>query len=241
MALKDLVADHDKITEERIEDIVSLYIRYDPQTKEIVFTPDGTSLSNENKVLVYLVGMLGWRYILDENLDPKTKPADLEVALGIAGGSLRPILKKLKDQHLLTVVGGHYAVRTANLEAIAKIISGAKSAPSSTYTARRTKPKVMSKGTGDDAAARSDVKAPKERKRTGIPIRSSLNKILSDGWFEQERSLLDVFDRLQEMAINAKKTSLSGPIADLVRDGKLTRKKAKVGKKDVWLYKAVSE
>jgi hypothetical protein len=47
-----------------------------------------------------------------------------------------------------------------------------------------------------------------------------------------------VVERLHEMAIIAKATSLSGPIAELVRKGRLVRRKTTQGTKEVWGYEA---
>jgi len=124
VALKDLVADHGMIAEETIEKIVAPYVRYDPAAHKIVWTPQAKSLGNDTKVLVFLVAVLGWQYVLDASQDVATKPADLEDELDIAGGTLRPILKRLKDSHLLAVVDGHYRVQLANLDSIEAAIAG---------------------------------------------------------------------------------------------------------------------
>src|ERR1700691_4493356 len=123
MALKDLVADRSRLTEAAIEEIVRDYVRYDPGTYEVVLTPAGLALSNDAKVLVLLVAVAGWQYVVDEVRPVDTQPAALEQMTGIAGGTLRPTLKKLKDAHLLVVVSGAYAVRVANLDAIGRVIA----------------------------------------------------------------------------------------------------------------------
>jgi hypothetical protein len=76
MPLKDLVAKKSEIAEAVIEAIVSKYVRYYTDTLEIGFTPDGGGLSGEKKVLVYLVALLGWRYVTDSTPEVSTKPAD---------------------------------------------------------------------------------------------------------------------------------------------------------------------
>jgi hypothetical protein len=72
-----------------------------------------------------LVAVLGWKY-LDEEVQVSTKPSDLEARLGIAGGTLRPLIKKLKDANLLVTVDGHYSVRVSNLHAIGSAVRGEK-------------------------------------------------------------------------------------------------------------------
>src|SRR5690242_13808684 len=124
MALKDLVADRSRLTEAAIEEIVRNYIRYDPSTYEVVLTPAGLTLSNDAKILVLLVAVAGWQYVIDEVRVVDTKPAALEQMTGIAGGTLRPVLKKLKDAHLVVTTNEGYAIRVANLDAIGRVIAG---------------------------------------------------------------------------------------------------------------------
>src|SRR5471030_1475389 len=114
MALKDLVAKKSEIAESVIEGIVSKYVRYYTDTLEIGFTPEGAGLTDEKKTLVYLVAIMGWRYVTDEPPAISTKPADLESVIGIPGGSMRRILKVLKDAHLIASHADGYAVREGN-------------------------------------------------------------------------------------------------------------------------------
>ena len=115
MVLMDLVVDRDEDLEKKIEGLISGRIRYRLDPHEIVFTFEGSSLSNLAKVLTYLVAALGWKYV-DENFSvPRTKPADLGEALGIPGNTLRPILKNLTDQNLIERSNGEYFIQVVNL------------------------------------------------------------------------------------------------------------------------------
>nr|CAD6615034.1 hypothetical protein RTCK_02749 [Rhizobium sp. TCK] len=236
MALKDLVADRSKLTEEAIERIISDYIRYDPERFEVVLTPRGTGLGNDQKVLVILVALLGWKYVIDYEHEIDARPTTLEALTGIPGGTLRPILKKLKDAHLLAVIGGNYSVRPANLEAIGSIVKGEQP-----VTARK-RTKKMSRSTASerhhsDGEAESEG-TRKSRRSAGTPARGSLRRLLESGFFNEPRTLAQVVARLHEMAVITKATSLSGPIAELVREGSLHRKKMKENSKEVWSYRA---
>ncbi len=124
MALKDLIVDSGAVAEDMIEKIISAYVRYEIDPPAIVFTPESNTLDNAAKVIVYFTAVLGWRYVLDEPPIVSTKPADLEHALGIPGGTLRPVLKKLKDNHILVISDGHYSIRASNLGAAEKLING---------------------------------------------------------------------------------------------------------------------
>ncbi|MBL6935648.1 MAG: hypothetical protein ISR48_09565 [Alphaproteobacteria bacterium] len=235
MALKDLVADRGKVAEGMIETIISGFVRYELNPNEIVFTPEGAALNNDAKVLIYLVAALGWQYVIEEKHNTDTKPADLEETLGIPGGTLRPVLKKLKDAHLLTVVDGHYSIRPSNLDAIGRAARGEKSA----QTAKKVTKKSKARPGKETSSPLSEGDTNKTKKKSGVPIRSSLDELIGDGFFNEFRTLGQVSDRLHEQAIIAKVTSLSGPAAEFVRDKKLQRKKIENKGKQVWAYKAI--
>lgn len=236
MALKDLVADRGKLTEEAIERVIADYIRYDPERFEVVLTPRGADLGNDQKILAILVAMLGWRYVIDHEHEIDSRPATLEALTGIPGGTLRPILKRLKEAHLLTSIGGNYSIRPANLEAIGSIVKGEQP-----LTARR-RTKKMSRSTSSERQQSGDEKevdgARKSRRSVGTPARGSLRRLLEIGFFKESRTLAQVVARLHEMAVITKATSLSGPIAELVREGSLQRKKIKENNKEMWSYRA---
>lgn len=237
MALKDLVTDYRQVAEETIEKIVSAYVRYDAGTRRIVLTPQSRQLGNDARVLVYLVAVLGWQYVLDEEWSPPTKPADIESELGIAGGTLRPILKKLKDAHLLAVVGGHYRAQVANLDSIEQAIAG--DLPKTAV--RRTPPRAAARGgqAADDSDPADNSRQKKKRGASGA-LKAFLLKWIADGFFNEPRTLTNLLERYHEHGVIAKQTSLSGLVLDAVREGLLARTRADVGGKQVWVYASPS-
>lgn len=237
MALKDLVADKSRLTEEEIENIIRGYVRYDTNLYEIVLTPAGVALNNEAKVLVLLVATAGWEYVVQEVQPVDTRPAALERMTGIPGGTLRPILKKLKDAHLIVNTNEGYAVRIANLDAIGRVVAGEKVIPKATaHNSRRISVETPD-GSDENCEASSESRNGRKRRKAGVPIRSSLIRLVDADFFAEDRTLKEVVSRLHEMAIIARVTSLSGPIADLVREGKLIRRKTTEGGKEVWCYR----
>ncbi len=227
MALKDLIADKSALTEEAIEGIVSAHIHYYLDTGEIGFKPDGQSLSNERKILVYLTAIHGWRYVTDNPPDTPTKPANLSDALGIPGGTLRPTLKSLKDSHLITADGGEYAIQTSRLSAIASTVNGEKKTKGNKRTAKSARGKVKKKKTAS--------------RKPASKITSRLQEWIKEGYFGRERTLQDVHTRFHEKGIIVQKTSLSGPLLQAVQEGHLKRKKLSIDGKNVWTYLSATE
>jgi hypothetical protein len=222
MPLRDLVAKKSEIAESVIEAIVSKYVRYYTDSLEVGFTPDGAQLSGEKRVLVYLVALLGWQYVVDAAPKILTKPAELEKVLGIPGGTLRPLLKNLKDSHLIASSADGYTVREGNLEAIAAAISGEKKP-----ARRKASVAVAPKAEGRGKAA---------RRSTGNPISSNIDSWIADGFFKNPRTLNAVYNRLHEHGVIARQTSISGPLLKAVQQRRMKRQKIVEDGKEVWAY-----
>lgn len=115
MPLKDLTIKGTVLLEKQVEEIVSDYVRYDPETKEIILLPAANTLKNRAKVLLYLVALQGWPFVTKEPVPTDATPASIEHALHIPGGTLRPTLKGLKDSHMILAKGRSYHIYPAAL------------------------------------------------------------------------------------------------------------------------------
>lgn len=238
MALKDLVADHRVVAEETIEKIVASYVRFDVAAHKIVWTPQGKSLGNDARVLVFLVAVLGWQYVLDEGHDVATKPGDLESELGITGGTLRPILKKLKDSHLLAVVDGHYRAQLANLDSIQRAIGGETTKAERKRVAQRP---IRTKQVKADREGADPLSVAKKKNRSASgQLKTFLTKWVSDGFFKEPKTLAELLGRYHEHGVITRRTSLSGLMLKAVRNDILARTKISVAGKQVWAYRARS-
>ena len=245
MALKDLVAQKAKFTEEAIEAIISDFVRFDVEEREIVFTPNATELSNKAKVLVFLVAQQGWQFVQDEAIDVDMKPAQLSEYLGIEGGSLRPILKDLKDRNLIAAKTGKYSVRSTGLNAIRAELD-----VSNTPVPRRrrgaSKGRRMSKRSRDSSEGKSStetsakVKRKKNPSTTGRKPGEAFSKLVEDGFFDEGRTLAQLQERMHEQAILVKQSSLPNYLLAAVRNGRLNREKQDVQGKSVWMYTSVT-
>jgi len=187
-----------------------------------------------------LIAVLGWRYVLDESRDVPTKPADLEAELSIAGGTLRPILKKLKDSHLLAVVDGHYRVQLANLDSIETAIAG--ETLKEAWKSRARKPSKIKPENADGERPNPVGDTTKQKKKRGASgqLKTFLTRWTGDGFLDEPKTLANLLERYHEHGIITKQTSLSGLMLDAVREGLLTRTKVNVGGKQVWAYRARS-
>ena len=248
MALKDLVAQKAKLTEDAIESIISDYVRYDTDERETVFTPNATMLSSRAKILIFLVAQQGWQFVLDEAIDVEVAPSRMEELLGIQGGSLRPVLKDLKDRNLLTARSGKYTIRPSALDAI-RLELGRKDSVSNPSKKRTSHKKRSNKKNPNDSHAETttDLNGESELKQT--PTRSAkgstqpghrpgavFDEVLTDGFFDVGRTLGQLEERFHERGIIVKQTSLPKYLLKAVRDSRLKRKKEEVNGKHVWVY-----
>jgi hypothetical protein len=248
MALKDLVAEKGTLNEAAIERIIGLYVRYDVEAKEITFMPAFAGLSNKAKILVHLAALQGWKFVTDDPIPSDARPADIEAATGIPGGSLRPTLRGLCDSHVLSERDSRYSVRATGLPAIEAELNGrdegvvVRSARPSRRKASRTARATMD-ADGDEEGAQINngaegVGAKRGRKlggKTGS-VAATFERWIDEGYFDEPRTLADVQKRFRKEAIMIPQTSLPGYLLGAVRKGRLNRDEMDVGGKTVWGY-----
>ncbi len=246
MALKDLIAQRSALAEDSIEQIIKNYVRYEPDEREIAFTPEFASLGNKGKILVYLVAIEGWSFVVDDLVATETKPADLEDKLGIPGGSLRPTLKDLKDRHLVVSKGAGYSVRASSLSAIQRELDArAGDAPvrgrkttrkAKTSTATDTIERVANSITGEAGGTPAAKEQKKRKSASGGDLKQTFNGWIAEGFFDKPKTLADVQARFHEEAILIPRTSIPKYLLAGVRDKALSRNKQDVNGKQLWMY-----
>ncbi|MDA0999394.1 MAG: hypothetical protein O2807_02590 [bacterium] len=235
MALKDLTTDKAKVTEEQIEGIVSQYVRFDLEAREIISLPGAPSLSNRAKVLVYLVALQAWPLLGAEDVPTKVSPAQLGGLLNIPGGTLRPTLKELKDSNLISVDGRDYFVRTVAFPHIKKAIENTAGGSS---TGRRHK-KAGKKKTAPNKSDKKGNDSVRKKSTASTGEKTEFFEQLTNGsFFDEPRSLSDVKEAFHQKGHILPSTSLPGYLLKAVRGEKpkLRRERQEVDGKKVWMY-----
>lgn len=247
MSLKDLVAEKSALAEAAIEEIVKDYVRYDPNEREIAFTPRFAELSNKVKVLVYLVALQGWPYVAEDAIGTEAKPAAIEQVLGIAGGTLRPLLKDLKDRHFLSYRDGSYGVRASSFDAVRNEIFDLDRGSSQATRRSRTSVVDGDSDVGDlpEAApteGRTPIPAMARGKRAGGARMKDVGRTfrawVDEGFFDDGRTLGEVQARFHEEAIIIPQTSIPKYLLAAVRAKRLTRSKEIISGKVRWVYRS---
>lgn len=236
MALKDLIAEKGALAEEAIEEIISDHVRYDPDEKAIAFTPAANELQNRAKVLVYLVALQGWPFVTKEAVPVDAKPREIAEHAGIQGGTLRPILKELKDRHVIAERGGRYFVRPVTLSAIkAELNAGEKSGVRQNPGRARPKRAKGSKPNAEPIEENKDVRRPPSKKAGNVGVQ--FDNWIDGGFFDEPKTLADVQKRFHKEGVILPRTSVPQYLLKAVRLGRLTREEADVNKKHVWAYR----
>jgi len=231
MALKDLIASKASLTEDAIEEIIADYARFDPDHRAVVFTPEAHQLPVKTKVLIYLVALQGWPFVLDESVPVDAKPAEIEESTGISGGTLRPILKEMKDRNVIQERGGRYSVNAAALPSIKGELGGSSDARSK--RARR-RSNIASAEEGD--SPQPDKRNRKSVRRTS-ELKDRFDRLIKEGFFNSEKTLADVQAQYHKDAIIIPQTSIPPYLIAAIRDKLLERDKKKIGNRTVWVYK----
>lgn len=226
MPLKDLRVNTAELAEKWVEEIVAPYVNYDVDSKRIILLPASASLSNKKKVLVFLAALQGWPFITEEAIPVEATPAQVGEALNIQGGTLRPVLKELKDSNLVSVNGRTYSISVAALLSIKKEVSVDSIEPND--------PQV-SKSVGRKPKGSSNKGAKRKIKASGGNT-EFLNKEIAGGFFDEPKVISDVVNRFHETGRIVHKGVVSPLLLKAVKAEKLQRRKSEAKGRKVWVY-----
>jgi len=230
MALKDLTIKGSVLTEKQVEEIVSKYVRYDVEEKQIHFLPAFTPLKTRDKILVYLVALNGWPFLSKEPLPLEASPATIGKATNVPGGTLRRTLMELKDAHLISSTGRLYRVHSAALGQIKNILQDTGQADKVFK-----RPSKVKTGQGEHETKRV-AKGNKEKKRSQRDLLGIFTKFITEGFFDQSKVIGDVKNRFAEKGLNVPVTTISRMLLRATHGEKLSRKKKEINKRKVWVY-----
>ncbi len=235
MALKDHVTDSSKLSEGEIESIIADFLKYDPTNKAVVFLPKTHGLSVEKKILLHLVALRGWKFVLKENSPAADAlPREIERVTGIRGGTLRPMLRALVQSKMLESRKGRYEIPAHNLGRVREAMAGG----GSTVTSRPS-PESQSKKKKGDAKST----ATKKNSQNKPSLTEAFEKLLQKKWFKGGKTLAQLKDKLEEMAIMVPTSHLPVHLLKACRGEQpsLTRNKEMKNGKKLWVYSQADE
>ncbi|MGB8645184.1 MAG: hypothetical protein WCF84_08095 [Anaerolineae bacterium] len=86
-----------------------------PDTGEIRFKAKADTLTARHKIIVFLLSRLALSTIPETTFSALATPKEIENGLHLPGGTVRPTLAKLLDDHIAVKKGDAYMIPSANL------------------------------------------------------------------------------------------------------------------------------
>lgn len=229
MPLKDLATNTAELTERWVEEIVAPYVNYDVEDKRVILLPAASSLSSKKKVLIFLTALRGWPFLTEDAVKASATPAQIGEGLNIQGGTLRPVLKELKDANFVSANGREYAVSVAALPYIKEEVVRSVNESGSSQTAESTKGKSAKKsGKGSAKKTKSSIGAGGNTE--------FLNREITEGFFDDPKVISDVLNRFHETGRIVQKGVVSPLLLKAVKGEKLRRRKSEVNGRSMWMY-----
>lgn len=127
--LGKLFVDGQAIDRELLANAIFPYVRIylEQGNAQIAFTKEGEALTSKEKLLTYLLARKAIHLRNKELLASEAvSPKELEAATGIPGGTIRPVLKQLRDERLVQIdksEEGGYIARNHALNQISEMLS----------------------------------------------------------------------------------------------------------------------
>jgi len=97
-----------------LADLLKPYVRIDPDTGSIHFIKYPPPLSAKQHILVYLLAKLALSSKKPE-YSPAAQPKEIEEATRLPGGTVRPKLRQLLEEHVISQGEEGYYVEPVNL------------------------------------------------------------------------------------------------------------------------------
>jgi hypothetical protein len=143
--------------------------------------------------------------------------------LATAINSFKSEAVQLRIVELILADGARHPASTADVETV---VNG---------RSRRRRQKSNAASTAAETAPRAEGGTKRSRKTTGSGPVSTLNDLLTDGFFAKKQTLSKIIEHCKtQKARLIKQSDLSGPLAKSVRDGRLKRQKNDEGQYEYW-------
>lgn len=219
MALADLIITDEQISEELIEKVLKDRVNLVKAGNKVILTRKNINSANRIKVLLFLAGGKAWELI--EKTEFSFTPADMEKAISIPGNSLRPVLKELSDDFLLSNEKGRYQITSRGIYELETILEDLTEESSKT-----TKKKSGTKHSSNKS------------KSSNVPPKAdAFEGLITDGFFSLPKSNKEIIEELSCRGVTIKPTSLPVYLLPLVRKKKLSRERVVRNKGKIWVYK----
>ena len=229
MALKNHTIDSSKVSEEQIEAIIADRIKYDPKNQKVVLLPNARALSNDKKILLYLVALKGWKFLIEKDAPHEdASPLEITHATGIPGGSVRPILRGLEDRKIIITHKRRYEVPSHNLSSIQSLLS--KQDPIGLTMTKYSKSESKPTSAKDEKNIRTSSNSNKPTLGEGFAT------LLEKKWFKGGKTTNQLKDKLDEMTIFPPVEQLPWHLLNAYRKGNLARSQQNISGKKVWVY-----
>lgn len=123
MTLDDLLVDSRELDRALVADVLGPYVRIDRGSGDLIPLPAWDDVSNEARVLLYLLARRAMRALELPVPGEGASPVEIERATGIPGGSVRPALKRLlKARAVSKHTGAGYVVPNYALSRVREYI-----------------------------------------------------------------------------------------------------------------------
>jgi len=121
--LRALVVDAQRFNREKLAEVLKGRVWLDLQTASVHLAPEARpSLSSVKAVLLALLGQKALS-LLDEKLSEAMSPKVLEEVTGLVGNTVRPVLKKLREEGLVVRREQGYAIHNPALHLVVGAIT----------------------------------------------------------------------------------------------------------------------
>ena len=120
-SLEDLLVDEKEINREILQELLSDYVRIGKQSGRLIPQKEFDKLTAERKVLVTLLSQHA-QYELEMAEAEWLTPATIGEQSGLKAGTVRPMVKQLKDKGVIEDDDGSYRVPTHGLARAQKYI-----------------------------------------------------------------------------------------------------------------------